>query len=108
MRLVIHSKQVLHRELGVTLRRGKAFMTEHLLDSSQVGAFLEHVGAEGVPKSVGMDVGRESFCDGNFLNDPAYAPGGELSPALIDEQGWGVLVQVGQDELSRRQIGRQR
>src|ERR1700730_361391 len=100
MRLVIHSKQVLHRELGVTLRRGKAFMTEHLLDSSQVGAFLEHVGAEGVPKSVGMDVGGETFCDRNFLNDPAYAASCEPPTALIDEQGGAVLVQFGQYALA--------
>ncbi len=59
-------------------------MTEHFLDGAQVGAFLKHVGAEGVAQSVRVDVGGEPLGDGNFLDDAAHAARGEAASTLID------------------------
>src|SRR5580700_9556041 len=57
MGLVVYGQHVLYGELGVTLGRRKALMAEHLLDRAEVGAFFEHVRAEGVPEGVRMNVG---------------------------------------------------
>ena len=75
---------MLHRELGVALGGGEALVAEHLLDGAQVGAFFEHVGAEGVAQGVRVDVGGESLCDGDLFDDPSNATCGEASAALVD------------------------
>jgi hypothetical protein len=58
MRAVVHLEHLLHRELGVFLRRGEAFVPQHFLDGFQVGALSQQVSAERVSQGVGMDVGR--------------------------------------------------
>jgi hypothetical protein len=39
------------------------------LNGAQVGAFFQHVRAEGVAQRVRMDLGGKAFGDGNFLDD---------------------------------------
>lgn len=84
--LVIDLKQVFYRELSVTLRGRQSLVTKQFLNRAQVGAFFEHVGTESMAQGVGVDVGRESFGDGYFLDDPAHAAGGQASAAAIDHE----------------------
>ena len=60
MSLVVDALHLGRRELGVSLRGGEALVPEHLLDGSQIRAFLQHVSAEGVAQRVRMHVGREA------------------------------------------------
>ena len=46
MRLVVNLDQLLHRNVGVDLRRGKTRVAEKFLNVSQVGAAVEQVGGE--------------------------------------------------------------
>jgi hypothetical protein len=57
VRLIINLQDVLHGELRVSLRRGKAFVTEHLLDRAQVGTFFEQMRTKGVAQGVWMNIG---------------------------------------------------
>ena len=86
VRLVIDVEQVFHRELRVTLRGRQSLVTKQFLNRAQIGAFFEHVGAKSMAQGVRMNVGRESFGDGDFLDDPADTAGGQASAALIEEQ----------------------
>ena len=52
MRLVVHIHHMLHRQLRVSLRRRESLMTEHLLNRTQVRAFLQHVRAKCVAQRV--------------------------------------------------------
>ena len=108
MRLVIHAQQMLHRKLGVTLRGREALVPEHLLDSAQIGTFFEHVGAEGVPQRVRVNVGRQSFRDCNFFNDPADAARRQSPSPLIDEERGSAFARLNQNCLTRGQIRGQR
>ena len=67
MRLVVDLHHVFHRKLGVALGGGEPLVAKHLLNGAQVGAFFQHVCAKGVTQGMGMDIGRKSFGDGNFL-----------------------------------------
>ena len=58
MRLIVDVHYVLDRKLGVALRGREALVTEQFLDGAQVRSFFQHVRAEGVTQSVGMDFRR--------------------------------------------------
>ena len=58
MSLIVDLQNVLHRKLRVALGRGQALVAEQFLDSSQVGAFFQHVRAKGVAQGVRMNIGR--------------------------------------------------
>src|SRR3981189_1303121 len=87
MRLVVNIHHVLDRELRVALCGRQALMAEQFLDGAQVRSLFQHVGAEGVTQSMGMNLGRQSLGNRDSLDDAAYAAGGETSAALVDEQG---------------------
>jgi hypothetical protein len=77
MGLIVDALHLAGGELGVALRGGEALVAEHLLDGAQVGAFLQHVRAEGVAQRVRMHVGREAAGDSDLLDDAADAACGE-------------------------------
>ena len=81
-------------------------MAEHFLDGAQVCAFFQHVGAEGVAQSVWVDVGRESFGNGDLLDDASYAACGEAPSPLVDEKRRSVLAEFRQGSLPRGEIER--
>jgi hypothetical protein len=57
MRLIVDLQDMLHRELGIPLCGGQAFMAEQFLNRTQVSAFLQHVRAKGVAQRVRMHIG---------------------------------------------------
>src|ERR1700692_3569955 len=48
MRLIVNLKNVLHGKLRIALRCGQTLVAEQFLNCAQVGAFFQHVRAEGV------------------------------------------------------------
>src|ERR1700736_2213600 len=104
MRLVVHLQHVFHRKLRVTLRRGEAFMSEQLLDRTQVTAFFQHVRAEGMAECVRVNVRRKAFGDGNLLDDAADAARGETAPAPVDYKRGSVLTLLSENLLPCRKI----
>ena len=96
MRLIVNLQHMLHRQLRVALRGREAFMAEQLLNRAQVGAFLQHVRAEGMAQSVRMHIRGKTFRDRNLLDDAADAARGQPSAALIDQQSARVLLLVPQ------------
>ena len=86
MSLIVDLHHVLHGKLGIALGGGKAFVAEHLLNGTKVGAFLQHVSAEGMTQGVRMDIRRKAFRDRDFLDDAAYAARGEAAATLVDQQ----------------------
>src|SRR6202140_5429024 len=87
MRLIVNVHHVLDRKLRVALRGRQALVAEQFLDGAQVRSLLQHVGAEGVTQSMGMNLGGQSLGNGDSLDDAAYAAGGEASAALVDYKG---------------------
>ena len=86
MRLIVHLQHVFHRQLRVALRGRETFVAEQFLNGAQVGAFFQHVRAEGMAQGVRMHVGRKAFGDGNFLDDAADAARREPATAPVDQQ----------------------
>src|ERR1700687_5980165 len=84
MRLVVDVHHVLDRELGVALRGRQPLMAEQFLDGAQVRSLFQHVGAEGVTESMRMNFWRQSFGNGDTLDNASDAAGGEASAALVD------------------------
>jgi hypothetical protein len=66
-------------------------VSQHFLDGAQVSPLFEHVRAEGVAQSVRMNIGGEALGNRDFLDDAAYAAGGETPSALIDQERGSVL-----------------
>ena len=87
MGLIVNLEHVLDGKLGVALGGGETLVAEHLLNRAQIGAFLQHVRAEGMPQGVRMDVRRQAFGHRDLLDDPPHAAGGEPAAAPIDQQG---------------------
>jgi|HubBroStandDraft_4_1064222.scaffolds.fasta_scaffold18354_3 hypothetical protein len=56
MRLVVDLQHMFHRQLGIALRSGEAFVPEQFLNSPEVGAFLQHVRTESMAQCVRVDV----------------------------------------------------
>jgi len=99
-------------ELRVALRGGEALMAEHLLNGAQVRAFFQHVGAEGVAQSMGMEVGGKAARERDALDDAADAARGEAGGAtgakVGDERAVedeGLLTGGAQAGLARGQAG---
>src|SRR5215467_4133088 len=86
MRLVVHRQHVLHGELGVALCSRQSFMTKHLLDSTKIGAFFQHMCPEGMTQSVRVDVRRKPLRDRDLFNNASDASGRQTASALIDKQ----------------------
>ena len=91
MRLVVDLEHMLHGKLRVTLRGGKTLVAKHLLNSAQICAFLQEVSAECMSQRVRMHIRRESFRDGNLLDDAANTASGQASASTIDEQRRSIL-----------------
>lgn len=51
--LPVYLFQAVDADMGINLGARKAFVTEHFLYNTQVGAGIKHVGGEGVAKSMG-------------------------------------------------------
>src|SRR5579864_139934 len=107
MGLVIHAEQVLHRELGISLRGRKALVAKHFLNRAEISPFFEHVRAEGMPQGVGMNIGRESFRHRDFLYDSTNAACCEPTTTLVDQERWRCLPSLRQHKLTLREIIRQ-
>src|ERR1019366_9327522 len=106
MRPVVNLHHVLDRQLRVTLRGRETLVAEHLLDGAQVGAFFQHVRAEGMAQRVRMHVGRESARHRDLLHDAAHAARGEPRPAQVDQQrSLNRALGFAQHALPRWQIG---
>src|SRR5215469_17537880 len=73
MRAVINLHHMLDGELCVTLSSREPLVTEHLLNSSQVGPLLQHVRSERVAKGMRMHIGRQSVGHGDVFYDPPHA-----------------------------------
>lgn len=56
MSSIVDLKHMLHRKLGVALRRREPFVSEHFLDGAKVGTLLQHVRAESMAQRVRVDV----------------------------------------------------
>ena len=61
MRAAVNLCDLPDRELRIALRRREPFVAEQLLDRPQIRAFFQHVGAEGMAQSVGMDLGGQAL-----------------------------------------------
>ena len=60
-------------------------MAEELLNGTEVGAFFEEVGSEGVAQGVRMHVRRQAAQDGDALDDASDAARGEASLTALLE-----------------------
>lgn len=58
MGLIVDVQYMLHRKLCVTLGSGETLVAQHFLNGAQVRSFFQHVRAESVAQSVGVDIGR--------------------------------------------------
>ena len=108
MRLVVDLQHMFHRQLRVALRSSETFVAEQFLNGAQVGAFLQHVRAEGMTQCVRMHVRGKTFGDGNLLDDAADAARGEPPAAPVNEQRGRVLAAFRKNLLAFGKIGRQR
>jgi hypothetical protein len=61
-------------------------MTQQFLDGAQVGAFRQHVGAEGVAQSMRMHVGRKPFSNRDLLYDASDATAGQRTTSAVDKK----------------------
>jgi hypothetical protein len=57
MRAIVHPHQLIERDVGVALRRGKAGVAQHLLDRAKIGAAFEHVRGARVAQRVRVEIG---------------------------------------------------
>src|SRR5437867_11300026 len=79
----VHLHHMLHGKLGIALCSRKALMAQQLLNSAQVGALLQHMGAECVPECMGMEVGRQPLGDCNCFYDTSYATRCEATTSQV-------------------------
>ncbi len=70
----VYTHQLFGRYVRVFLRRGKALMAEELLDRTQVGSGVEHVGGECVSQSVRMHVESLGQADDMPVDDAGDSP----------------------------------
>jgi hypothetical protein len=82
-------------------------MAQKLLNSAQVGAFTQHVGAESMTQCVGMYVRRESAGHSDLFYDPRYAARRQGPAALVDKKPLCVFLRFAKDFLSRHAIDAQ-
>ena len=54
--LIVNLQHMLHGKLGVALRCRQPLMAEQFLNRAQIGAFFQHVRAEGVAQGMRVDV----------------------------------------------------
>src|SRR5665213_2658476 len=92
VRGAIHPVQVLLGDLGVDLRRGDGSVSQQLLDDPYVGAVVEQMRGEAVPK----DVRRHAILEADRLGRLAdYRPGslaGHPPSSKRQEQRLGVIA----------------
>ena len=74
--MIVDGHHLLDGKLGVALGGGEALVSEKLLNGTEVGAFLQHVRAEGVAQGVRMDVGGQAPGNGNSFDDAPDAARG--------------------------------
>src|SRR5215470_18269228 len=97
---VVDIHHVLDGELGVTLGSCEALVSEQFLNGAKVGSLFEHVGAESVAESVGMDVRGKALGDSDAFDDTSDAAGGEAASSLVDQQSSIGLLQRCQQLLT--------
>ena len=79
-------------------------MPQQLLDSPQVGAFLQHVRSKSVTQSVRMDVRRKSARHRHAFHDAPYAAGRQPSAAMIHQQRRRRFLQPAKQLMSERHM----
>src|SRR5919106_6873991 len=98
--------------MGVELRGAEIGVPEHLLDAPQVGAALEQVRGEGVPKQVRVDLrGVEPGLGGKAAEDEECAGACERAALRVQEELRAVTaVEVGPSagEVAAEGLGRLR
>jgi hypothetical protein len=50
---VVDGQQLIHRDMGVTLRRAQRSMAKHLLDGAQICTFVQQVRCKRMPQRMG-------------------------------------------------------
>ncbi len=101
MGVVVDPLHLSDGELGVTLRRRKTLVAEHLLDRAQVRAILQHVRPEGMPQRVRMHVGGQAARLRDRLDDAPDAARGEPAVAAHAQVGQQRPI-LDQPALARR------
>jgi hypothetical protein len=80
------------RYVGVDLRRRQRCVTEHLLNTAQVGTALQEVGRHGMPQTVWPKVGRPRRHSERPMDDPSYDSRVNPLSAVADEDCRAGLI----------------
>jgi hypothetical protein len=86
--LVVGIDQALSGDVGVNLGGRQAPVAEEILDTPEIGPTVEEVGGETVPERVRARGWVQPLGFEITLENPANAPGGQSTAALVEEQGW--------------------
>ena len=79
-------------------------MPQQLLDSPQVGAFLQHVRSKSMTQSVRMHLRRKSARHRHAFHDAPYAAGRQPSAAMIHQQRRRRFLQPAKQLMPQRHI----
>src|SRR5712692_9304945 len=74
-------------------------MAEQLLNGAQVGAFAQHVCAEGMAQGVWMYVRRQPVVDGNLFYNPRNAARRQRPSPLVDKKLSRIFARFSEDFL---------
>jgi hypothetical protein len=85
MRLVIHRRQLIEIEMGVSLRSRQTGVTEHFLNNSEIGPAVQEMGREGMAQTVRTDLHCNPRLAQPLLDYSADAPRRQASAAAIQK-----------------------
>ena len=83
MSLVVDRRKLVDGGLRVTLRGGKRYMAEKLLNGAKIGAIGQQVRGERVTKRMGMQVPVDVIEQRIFFHNHVYEAVGEAAAFLI-------------------------
>ena len=70
-------------DMGVFLRSRQAFVTQELLDESQIGASAEKMGGKGMTQRMGTDLPPGGRSPEVLVHDPLYRPGSQPLSSVV-------------------------
>lgn len=79
-------------DMHVDFRRCDAFVAEHLLDGTKVGAALKQVGGEGMPQGVRADALLDAARLTKVADNVEYHHAGERTASPVEEKNVGSLA----------------
>jgi len=85
MGLIIHGRELIQVDMGITLRRGKAGMAEQFLNDPQVGPAVKKMRGKAVAQPVRPHPDMDASNPQALLHDPGHAPGRNPIPSPIQE-----------------------